>query len=132
MVEVVQVVELELGCVIRLVLWCGNWRGYFLCRFSLMFVEMNGLSVGGCLFGMMIFADCFVLLERYFLGKMVGTDVMMEILVEVAVVETVHVARGTFFVFFRRGCLGNMMGVRVVIEFVVGVVVLVCWTSSVA
>ena len=60
-----------------------------------------------------------------------GTDVMMEILVEVAVVETVHVARGTFFVFFRRVCLGNMMGVRVVIEVVVGVVVLVWWTSPV-
>ena len=98
-VEVVQVVELELGCVVRLVLWCANCRRYFLCRFSLMFVEMNGLSAGECLFGMVIFADFFVLLERYFLGKMVGTDVMMEILVEVAVVETVHVVRGTFFVF---------------------------------
>ena len=28
----------------RLVLWCANGREYFFCRFSLMSVEMNGLS----------------------------------------------------------------------------------------
>ena len=42
--EVVEGVELVVGCVVRLVLWCANGRGYFLCRFSLMSVEMNGLS----------------------------------------------------------------------------------------
>ena len=31
------------GYVVRLVLWCVNWRGYFL-------VEMNGLSVSECPF----------------------------------------------------------------------------------
>ena len=53
-----------------------------------MLVEINGLSVEGCLFGMVIWVDCFLLLERDFLGKMVGTDVVMEVVVEVVVVET--------------------------------------------
>ena len=53
-----------------------------------MLVEINGLSVEGCLFGMVILVDCFLLLERDFLGKMVGTDVVMEVVVEVVVVET--------------------------------------------
>ena len=65
MMEVVEVVELVVrvvvGCVVRLVLWCVNGRGYFLGRFSLKLVEMNGLSVGGFLFGKVIRADCFVL-----------------------------------------------------------------------
>ena len=59
-----------------------------------MSVEMNGLSVGACLFGTVIWADCFVLLERDFLGKMVGADMVMEVVVEVVVVivvETVDV-----------------------------------------
>ena len=30
-VEVVEGVELVVGCVVRLVLWCANGRGYFLC-----------------------------------------------------------------------------------------------------
>ena len=38
-----------MGCVVRLVLWCVNGRGYFLCQFSLMLFEMNGLIVGGFL-----------------------------------------------------------------------------------
>ena len=54
MVEVAEGVELAVGCVVRLVLWCMNGRGYFLCRFSLKSVEMNGLSVGVFLFGMVI------------------------------------------------------------------------------
>ena len=53
-VEVVEGVELVVGCVVRLVLWCVNGRGYFLCCFTLISVEMNRLSVGGCLFGMVI------------------------------------------------------------------------------
>ena len=73
--------ELVVRCVVRLVLWCVNGRGYFLCRFSLKSVEMNGLSVGGFLFGMVIWADCFVLLEQGFLGKMVGMDVLMDVVV---------------------------------------------------
>ena len=56
------------GCVMRPVLWCANRRRYFLCRFSLMSVGMNELSVGGCLFGMVIWADCFLLLESDFFG----------------------------------------------------------------
>ena len=69
----------------------------FLCRFSLMSVEMNGLSVGGCLFGMVIWAD-FLLLKREFLGKMVGVDMVMEVVVEV-VVEAVDVGELGFLSF---------------------------------
>ena len=113
------------GCVVRLVLWCANERGYFLCRFSLKLVEMKGLSGGGCLFGMVIWADCFFLLERGFLGKMVGVDVLMDVVVEVVVVEVVDMVQAGFFVFFRRGSFGDVMGVRVVMEVGVGAVVLV-------
>ena len=87
-----------------------NGRGYFLRCFSLKSVEMKGLSVGGFLFGMVIWADVL-------LGMMV-----VMVVVEVVVVET---ADACFFIFFWRGCLGNMMDVRVVMELVVGVVVLV-------
>ena len=93
MVEVAEGVELVVGCVVRLVLWCVNGRGYFLCRFSLKLVEMNGLSVGGFLFGMVIWADCFVLLEWGFLGKVIGTDVLIDVVVEVVVVEAVDVVQ---------------------------------------
>ena len=87
-----------------------------------MSVEMNGMSVGGCLFGIVISVDCFVLLECNLLGKMVGTDMVMEVMVEVVVMEAVDV-----FLIFRSDCFENMMGVRVVIEVMVGVVVLVWW-----
>ena len=117
-VEVVEGVELVVGCVVRrvvrLVLWCVNGRGYFLRCFSLKSVETNGLSVGGFLFGMVIWVD--VLLDV--------------VVVEVVVVETVDVVQVWFFIFFRRGCLGNMMDVRVVIEVVIVVVVLVWWRCS--
>ena len=117
-VEVVEGVELVVGCVVRrvvrLVLWCVNGRGYFLRCFSPKSVEMNGLSVGGFLFGMVIWVD--VLLDV--------------VVVEVVVVETMDVVQVWFFIFFRRGCLGNMMDVRVVIEVVIGVVVLVWWRCS--
>ena len=110
-VEVVEGVELEVGCVVgrvvMLVLWWVNGRGLFMRCFSLKPVEMKGLSVGGFLFGMVIWADVL-------LGVMV--------VVEVVVVET---ADTWFFIFFRRGCLGDMMDVRVVMELVIGVVVLV-------
>ena len=100
-VFVVEVVELVVRCVVghvvRLVLWCVNGRGYFLRCLSLKSVEMKGLSVGGFLFGMVIWADVL-------LGGMVVV---------------------VFFMFFRRGCLGDMMDVSVVMELVVGVVVLV-------
>ena len=91
------VVECVVGRVVRLVLWCVNGRGYFLRCFSLKSVEMKGLSVGGFLFGMVIWAD-----------------VLLGVMVVVG-----------FFIFFRRGCLGDMMDVSVVMELVVGVVVLV-------
>ena len=84
-VEVVEGVELVVGCVVRgfvrLVLWCVNKRGYFLCSFSLKWVEMNGLSVGGFLFGMVVWADCSILLEWGFLGNMVGADVLLDVVV---------------------------------------------------
>ena len=52
---------------------------------------MNGLCVGGCRFGIVIWMDCFVLFECDFLGKKVGTDMVMEVVVEVVVVEAVDV-----------------------------------------
>ena len=66
---------------------------------------------------MMICADRFFLLKRGFLEEMVGTDVLMDVVVEVVAVEAMNVVQAGFFV--RRGCLGDMMGVRVVIEVVV-------------
>ena len=75
---------------------------------------------------MVIWGDCFILLERGFFDKMVGADVFFGVVVvKILVVETVDVVQVWFFDFFRRGCLGDMMSVRVVIEVVVGVVVLV-------
>ena len=107
-VVVVQGVDLVVGCVVgcvvRLVLWCVNGRGYFLCLFRLKSAEM---SVGGFLFGIVIWADVL-------LGVMV--------VFKVVVVET---ADASFFIFFRRVCFGEMMDVSVVMELVVGVVVLV-------
>ena len=50
---------------------------------------MNELSVGECLLGIVIWAGCFVLLERDFLGKMLATNMVMEVVIEVVVVETV-------------------------------------------
>ena len=67
--------------------------------------------MGRCFFGMVIWADCFVLLESCFLGKMVGADMLMDMVIEVVLVEAVDVVRADFFAFFRRGCLGDVMGV---------------------
>ena len=62
--------------------------------FNLKLVEMNGLSVGRSLFGMVILADCIILLECGFLDKMVGADVLLDVVVvEVVVVETVDVVQ---------------------------------------
>ena len=67
-VEVVEGVELVVGCVVRrvvrLVLWCLNVRGYFLHYCSLKLVEMNEMRVNRFFFGMAIWADCFIFLER--------------------------------------------------------------------
>ena len=88
MVEVVEEVELVVECVlrrvVRLALRCVNGRGYFLSCFSLKLVEVNGLTVGGFLFGMVIWAD--VLLDV--------------VVVEVVVVETEDVVQVWFFIFF--------------------------------
>ena len=129
-VEMVEGVELVVGCVVRLVLWRSNGRGCFLCCFSLMSFEMNGLSLGRCLFGMVIWAN-FLFLERKCLGKMVSTDVVMEVVVEFIVGEAVDVVQAGLFVFSRHDCLGDMMDVKMVVEVVVGVVVLVWWRSTV-
>ena len=77
-----------------------------------MSVEMNGLSVGGYLFGMVIWVD-FLFLECKCL------------VVEVVAVEAVDVVRVGFLDLSRRGCLGYIVDVKVVMEVVVGVVVLV-------
>ena len=107
--EVELVVECVLRCVARLALWCVNGRGYFLRCFSLKLVEVTGLTVGGFLFGMVIWAD-----------------VLLDVLVvEVVVVQTEDVVQVWFFIFFRRGRFGDMMDVRVGIEVVMGVAVLV-------
>ena len=107
----------------------SEWEGIFLRCFSLKLVEMNGLSVAGFLFGMVIWGNCFILLERGFLEKMVGVDVLLDLVVaEIVVVETVDVVQVWFFDFFQRGCMGDMIGVRVVIvviEVVFAMVVLV-------
>ena len=91
-----------------------NGKRYFLCCFNLMLVEMNGLTVGRCLFGMVIWTD-FLFLEHKCL------------VVEVVVVEVMDVVRVGFLDLSRRGCLGYIMDVKVVMEVVVGVVVLVWW-----
>ena len=109
------VVECVVSCVVRLVLWCVNGRGYFLRCFSLKLVEINGLSVAGFLFGMVIWVGILF-------------DVVA---VEVVVVKTVDVVQVWFFIFIRRGCLGDIMDLRVVIEVVIGVVVLVRWSFPV-
>ena len=51
---------------------------------------------------------------------MLGMEVVVEVLIEVVVVDSVDVVQTGFFLFFNYGCLGNMMGVRVVIEVVAG------------
>ena len=84
------VVEVVVGCVVRLVLWCVRRRGYCLWCFSLKLVETNGLSVGGFPFGMVIWAE-FYPFGTSFLGKMVGADMLMDVVVEVFVVETLDV-----------------------------------------
>ena len=56
-----------------------EWEGMFFALLYLKSVEMNGLSVGGFLFGMVIWGDCFIFLERGFLDKMVGADIWMRI-----------------------------------------------------
>ena len=102
MMEVVEGVELVVGCVVRLVLWCVNGRKHFLrSLFSLKSVEMNGLSVGWFLFGMVNCLDCFILLEQGFLDEMVGADLLLDmVVVEVVVVETVDVVKVCFFCLF--------------------------------
>ena len=111
--KVVEGVKLVVVCIVKVVLWFGNRKGYFLYCFSLKSVEMNGLSVGGCLFRMMICADSFLFLQLDFLGKMVGINLVMKMTVEVVVLEAVDVARAGLFAFSRRGCLGNMMDLTV-------------------
>ena len=130
LMEVEGGVELVVVCVVslvvRLVVWCVKGREYFLCCFSLKSVEMSGLSVGGFFLGVVIWADCFILLERDFLGNMVGADVLLDmVVVEVILVETVDLVQVRCFVFFWCGYLVDMMGVRMVIEVVVGEWVLV-------
>ena len=84
-------VEFIVGCVLRQVLWCVDGRGYFLCFFSLKLVEMNGQSMGGFLFGMVIWGDCFVLLELGIMVKMVHADMLMDVVVEA--VDAVQASR---------------------------------------
>ena len=61
-----------------------------------MSVEMNRLSVGACLFGIVSWADCPVLLKHDFLGEMVGANVVMEVVAKAVVVETVDVVQAGF------------------------------------
>ena len=114
-----------IGCVVRLILWCVNEREYFLCHFSLKSVEINNLNVGEFLFGVVIWEVYIVLLDRGFSGKSLGTDMLMDVVVEVIAVEAMDVVQVWFIIFFRCVCLGVVMGVRVVVEFVLGAVVLV-------
>ena len=60
-----------------------EWKGYFLELFTLMSVEVNMFSVSARLFGMVIWAIFFVFLGRDCLRKMVGAEVVIEVVVEV-------------------------------------------------
>ena len=84
-------------------------------------VEANGLSLAACLFKLVIWADCFVLLECDFLGKIVGVDVVMEVIV----VEAMNMVQANFFVFLRCRFLGKMMSARLMIEVDLAIMVLV-------
>ena len=64
-----------------------KWKRIFVCCFSLKLVEMNRLRVGRFLFEMVIWVDCFVLLECIFLVKMVGAGMFMDVVVEFVVVR---------------------------------------------
>ena len=108
-VEVVEGVE-PVGCVVRLLLWCANGRGYFLCRYILKSVEMSGLTLGGFLFGMAIWANCFVLLECGFLSKMVDVDMLMDVVVELVVVEAMDLVQAGFFCLFPVWLFGGYGG----------------------
>lgn len=46
-----------------------------------MLVEVHLFSVGACLFGIVIWADIFVILGRDFLRKMMRPEVVMEVVV---------------------------------------------------
>ena len=56
---------------------------------------------------MVIWADFFVFLERGFLGKMVGTDMLMDVMVEVVMVEAVDVVRAGFFCLSQAWLFGG-------------------------
>ena len=83
-------------------------------------VEANGLSLAACLFKLVIWADGFVLLQCDFLGKIVGVDVVME----VVVVEAVNMVQANFC-FFEMSFFGEDDGARLMIEVVLAMMVLV-------
>ena len=62
--------------------------------------------MGACLFGRVTWEDCFVLLECNFLMKMVATEIVMEVVAEVVVVESADVLRAGIFVFSGVVVLG--------------------------
>ena len=64
-----------------------------------MLVEVHLFSVGACLFGIVIWADIFVILGRDFLRKMMRPEVLMEVVVELVVGKTVDIVQEDFFVF---------------------------------
>ena len=68
--------------------------------------------MGACLFGMVIWVDCFAILERDFLGKEVGVDVVMEVVIEVVVVEAVDVVQAGFFCLFQAWLFGEDSGCK--------------------
>ena len=98
------------GCVVRVVLWFMNRRRYFLCCFSLMLVEMDGLNVGGCLFGMVTCANSFLFLQLDVLRKMVGINLVMDMVVEVVVLEAADVAGAGLSFFFQAWLFGEYDG----------------------
>ena len=83
----------------------GEWEGRFFVMFSLMLVEMNELSVDACLLGTVIWADCF--------GQIVDSDVVMEVVVEVVVVEAVDVVPARFFCLFQTWLFGEYDGCEI-------------------
>ena len=64
-----------------------EWERIFQCHFSLKLVEMNRLRVGRFLFEMVVWVNCFVLLQCIFLVKMAGAGMFMDVVVEFVVVR---------------------------------------------
>ena len=62
-----------------------EWEGELFVTFTLISVKVNVLGVSVCLFEMVVWIDFFCLFGIWFLGKIVGARVVIEVVVEVVV-----------------------------------------------